>query len=444
MLSKKYMRTEKHYIITRIDIMFRIGTSDKIITPEIGIELCGYLARIQPSVGKYDELHARSLCLESDGMKILWIHCDLIGFTNDLAWSLRNTVAQRASIPIENIFLSATHTHSGPATVFLRKCGDVNPAFIEFLKKTIEDGAVEVVKDLEECSLHYAETTIEGISIDRRKTSKNSHIDTILPVIAFKRKDGSFKALIANYAMHNVGLSSINRKISADIAGFAASRVSSEIPGHPLVFMTNSGCANINPVLTTEDYFAVEKIGSTLSQKIIDETALLVNYNESFLSASFKEIPLLLERHSIDELEKMMNKHREFHRTAKDNYANNRLYEVFNTWYNETKEIIEKGKSIFPIAAYIHILKIGPVIFIGINAEVFSKMAEELRRESGFKNLYVVGYTDGCIGYMATSEIYEEGGYEVDEAHKFYGHFRLQKGSLEKLQKQILKIILQK
>lgn len=419
----------------------KTGVSEKIITPEVGIELCGYGARIQPSIGRYDDLYAKVLYMENNGRKIVWVHCDLIGFSNEISNRIRKVLSKKLSVGTDDVFLSATHTHAGPATVVLRKCGDVDPGYVKFLEKTILESAKDASGNMEEVKLFFAETTLDGVAKDRRKASGNSHVDNKLPVLAFSKNDGSFKAVIANYGMHNVGFSSANRHISSDIAGFAAKLASDGIEGKPVVFMTNGGCGNINPVTMSEDYSAVQKAGTILGNGIVSEISKLGACGDCGISSSFCELELPLEILSIDELDKLRDEHRRYYESREDNYINNRVYEAMCAWYDESKELIKRKNDIKPAMAHIHLLKIGPVIFAGINAEVFSKMAEQLRKATGLKQLYVVGYTDGCIGYLAPEEIYEEGGYEVDSAHKFYGHFRLKSGGFEMVEAQLIKMI---
>ncbi len=412
----------------------RIGTSEKLITPEVGIELCGYVARIQPSVGCHDDLHARVLYAESGMEKIVWIHCDLIGFSNTVANSIRKSVAEALVLKAGNVFLSATHTHAGPATVYLRNCGEIDPGYMGFLEKAIVDAALEAVQKLEKTTLCFSESKVEGAAIDRRQTSPNSNVDHRLPVLGFRRDDGSFKAIIANYAMHNVGYTHENRLISADIAGFAAKMASSGIPGNPTVLLTNGGCGNINPSIQTNDCCAVEKIGGILGKEIVNETPNLKPCGSCDILSSFNELELPLEKMSLAKLEKAMA----VHRKEEDGYLNNRMHSALQSWYDETKGLIEKNIPPDPAIAYIHMLKLGPVIFVGLNSEVFSKMAEDLREAAGLRQLYVVGYADGCIGYVAPHKIYDEGGYEVDDAYKFYGCFRLKACGFEMLKKKIM------
>jgi hypothetical protein len=411
--------------------MLKIGASEEIITPKTGIELCGFLARTQPSVGHYDDLYAKVLYAENNGNKILWIHCDLIGFSNDLADSIRESSANLAQINVKNVLISATHTHSGPATVHLRKCGNIDADYIDFLKKTIAEGVTNTIHNLEEVEPCFTETTLDGVAIDRRKSSENSHVDNKMPILAFRRNDASFKAVIANYGIHNVGLSADNRKISGDIAGFAAKQASATINGNPIVFMTNGGCGNINPAEVANGYSAVEKIGAILGNKIKDEMPNLQAFSNCEISSSFSSLELPLEALDCRRLDEIMSKHRQYCESLEDNYVNNRLYEALNIWHDETKKLIEINDIQKSARAYIHILKLGPIVFAGINAEVFSIMAEQLRNETNLEHIYTLGYADGCLGYLAPEYIYNEGGYEVDDAHKFYGHFRLNKGCFE-------------
>lgn len=428
------------------------GISEKRITPEPGIELCGYLLREQPSTGKLDELYAKTLHLESSGRRILWIHCDLIGFSTELAWRIRRAAAQAAAIDPVNVILTATHTHAGPATLFLRKCGSCTPDYIRFLEKTILDSVREALQNNEEVTVHSGGSTVAGISIDRtERTPAESHIDCALPVLAFKRADGTFKAVLTNFTMHNVGLSSLNRKISADIAGFAAARAKSLIPGQPAVLLTNGACGNINPAVMSDDYSGVESAGTVLGEAIAAVIPYLSACVDNAISASFSELKLPLQEITQQELAEIVEAHRRNFElrsvraplpvdrdTAREQFFAKRFCEAIRIWSQETAEIIDGKRPLQPAIAHVHILKIGGIVWVGINAEVFSRMTSELREMTGVRQLYVVGYADGCIGYIAPRRHHERGGYAVNEAHKFYAHLGLAPGSFEILRDHVV------
>jgi dTDP-4-amino-4,6-dideoxygalactose transaminase len=59
----------------------KAGVSQVCITPPVGVDLCGYVEREQPSVGVLDDLYVRGLYLETDEERLLWLNCDLICFS---------------------------------------------------------------------------------------------------------------------------------------------------------------------------------------------------------------------------------------------------------------------------------------------------------------------------------------------------------------------------
>lgn len=419
----------------------KAGTAQINITPEAGIDLCGYVARIQPSIGKHDDLFARILYLEHDGRKILWLHADLIGFDNDLATRIRQRAASSLALDANDVFLSATHTHAGPATVFLRHCGNIDANYVQLLTNAMADGAREAARNMEKVSLCLAETQLDGIARDRRPPSPHAHTDTTLPVVGFRRGDGSYKAVVANYAIHHVGFSSGNRLISADIAGFAACQAGASLAGSPLVMLTNGGCGNVNPVAITDDDAAIRKYGTHLAAGIIQALAQARPDADEELSVSSLTLTLPQEDISLEELDDILDRHREDFANSDKGYVPSRVFDAYSRWHAETREIIAKKREHTPAIARIHVLKIGSTLFAGINMEVFSAMAPQLRHASGRSRLYVVGYSNGCIGYLAPQSIYAEGGYEVDGAHKFYGHFQLSPGGFERVRDKTVEMV---
>ena len=67
-----------------------------------------------------------------------------------------------------------------------------------------------------------------------------------------------------------------------------------------------------------------------------------------------------------------------------------------------------------------HYIGWGGLAVAGIGAEVFSSTARHLRKRLG-RRLWVCGYVDGTRGYLPGELEHEEGGYEVEMGHFFYG-----------------------
>jgi hypothetical protein len=63
---------------------------------------------------------------------------------------------------------------------------------------------------------------------------------------------------------------------------------------------------------------------------------------------------------------------------------------------------------------------IDDVAIVGMACEPFVETGLEIKRRSSYGQTFVVGYTNGCIGYVPTASAYPHGGYEVQIAHLFY------------------------
>ncbi|PKO21334.1 MAG: hypothetical protein CVU38_15275 [Chloroflexi bacterium HGW-Chloroflexi-1] len=111
----------------------KCGVSQVCITPAVGVELAGYAARQQPSIGIHDDLYVRGLYLEQEDERLLWLHADLIGFEREQVQRLRRALAAELGLPERQLLFSAAHSHSGPATVRLRAAGTMDAGYLAAL-----------------------------------------------------------------------------------------------------------------------------------------------------------------------------------------------------------------------------------------------------------------------------------------------------------------------
>lgn len=404
----------------------KLGTAQVDITPKPGAELSGFAARVQPSIGVLDPLFAKALFIETDETKLLWIHCDLIGFDRSIVFQFRNWAQKTLGLSADQVMLSATHTHAGPATIHLREAGDYDESYESFLQGKLRLAAETAASRKEIIGLTCVEGSLE-FAVDRRKAA-TAHTNPRIAAIGFRRNDGNFSAVLVNYAVHPVALGPKNRHISADIFGEAAAQLSRELPGHPVVLMTNGACGNLNPPAENVCIDVVKTWGRQIADTV--QPILLagkINFDPAIqLLKRNVELPLeILDAAGIDR----------FAEKALSNAASlaewgDKYRRVVEHWRATLLETTSKNWTSHHAELFGLILD--DVIFIGANAEVFSEFTDLLRKKSR-ENVYLVGYANGDLGYLATRAAYAEGGYEVEVAHFFYGGFRPQAGGLEML-----------
>jgi len=274
-------------------------------------------------------------------------------------------------------------------------------------------------------------TVVEGhlyLAVDRRKAA-TAHTDPRVAGIGFRRADGSFATVLVNYAIHPVALGAANRCVSTDLFGEAALQLGAQLPGHPVVFMTNGACANLNPPAENVSWEQVKLWGRQIADAV--QPLLLAGAVQPSprLRLLNRIVPLPLD--TMDEF-------------GINECAGRALQNetALAEWGDKYRRVVEHwritllARHQLPAArqheAELFGIQLNEVILLGANAEIFSQFTDMLRVHSS-QPIYLVGYANGDMGYLPTRAAYAEGGYEVDVAHFFYGGFRPKVGGLELL-----------
>ena len=405
-----------------------LGSSQIDITPQPGVELSGFAARTQPSTGVLDPLFARALYLTEGEEKLLWIHCDLVGFERAIVQEFRGWAQKALGLREAQVMLSATHTHSGACTIHLREAGTYDPGYVEFLQGRLRESAKLALARTEPVDLVTVEGRLE-LAVDRRK-SASAHTDPRVAALGFRRADATFAGVIVNFPMHAVALGPANRCISADVPGQVALTLTRRLPGNPTVLVTNGACANLNPPAENVPFAQIEAWG----KEIADVVAPLLAKGRSVSCANLRvlarTVPLPVDSLDIAGI----NAYAQKALTDAASLAawGDKYRRVVEHWRSSLISDNQAGGSTSHRDAELFIVGLGEVTLLGANAEVFSEFTDWLRRHTR-KRVYLIGYANGDIGYLPTRAAYAEGGYEVEVAHLFYGGFRPKAGGLELL-----------
>lgn len=250
-----------------------LGAAGKVdVTPAQSVFLGGYgLNRRSNAV--HDRLTARCLILESDGKRIAFISCDLVGLPRYTIQKIRSLIK---SIPPENVLIGATHTHSGPDTLGqwgpdIRTSG-VNPEWMRQTTAKIAALTDATAAKLEPVSLKFAAGN------DAQNLSKNLRIPNLLdPEIsvmqAIGMRDKKPLATLVNFACHPDMLNSL--AISADFPHWLEETVESGNGGICLYFNGALGgmiSANFdnNAAPKGHNFPEAQRIGTALGKEVLD------------------------------------------------------------------------------------------------------------------------------------------------------------------------------
>jgi len=92
---------------------FAVGTAVIDITPPQGYRMAGYYSE-RINTGTHDPLLARALVLKQGGEHAAIVICDILFITRQVSQQARKEAFARTGIPVGNIAVFATHSHTGP------------------------------------------------------------------------------------------------------------------------------------------------------------------------------------------------------------------------------------------------------------------------------------------------------------------------------------------
>jgi hypothetical protein len=92
-----------------------------------------------------------------------------------------------------------------------------------------------------------------------------------------------------------------------------------------------------------------------------------------------------------------------------------RVAEKYEQWASLLVEAVEHGRPTCEL--HLQALCVGDVVLLGMNAETFFETGLEIRERSPFDETFVLGYTNGTIGYLPRAADYPEGGWDLETAY---------------------------
>ena len=397
----------------------RISYGEVDITPHFPIDLIGYGNRINPCIGILDPVFCTFILLESDKKKALLLSFDLLAFGEGLRKSLY-PLLRRLGFNQGEIFPFATHTHSAPSTGVLPYMGNAYQNWLKEIGKRIANKIKESMERKEEMRLKVGSGEV-NIALNRRALEgwvpirkEEGYVEREFSLLLFDNIP------LVNFTCHAVCLGGDNRFISADFPGRARVYLKSFLTA-PAVLMANGAAGDQNP--KERGIYGLEITGRKLAESVLSvyEKTEEVEAKDIAYIHKLQSFPLA-EPPSINWL-------KDFIKEQEKGIENASLPEQiwrrsYIRWATDTLRKVEEGNYEREVKGKISLLRIGELVFLFLPGEVFSEIGKKTReiiRGKGFMP-FVIGYYDKIIGYLPTASAFEEGGYEVSDAYRWYGY----------------------
>lgn len=410
------------------------------ITPPVGTPLAGFAARKGVSEGIHDPLMARALVIEREGGEtVVLLTLDVVGVPTPMARQVRERIAAAIGTAPDHVMVSASHTHSGPVLeASLDTIGLASEHYRATLADDLVGAAVAAAKRRGPVRLEAGAGRIEGIGRNRRNDD-GLPVDPEVGLLSFLPSAGPGCRFVT-YACHAVTLGPDNLQITADYPGYAMRFIERVMGPGTVAMFANGAAGDVNTGhsadLSALGYFIpnrtfeqAERLGTMLGAEVVRIAQGSEEENDPLVRAASREVllpgrmlPPIAEaqadlerkRKALDELRAKLGgavpetDPRLVKARVEELYA--RLL-VLRVTQQAEKESSREAPA--HVAVEIQGIRIGGTVLIGVPVELFVEIGLAVKAASPWKRTWVLGYTNGSMGYLPSREAHAEGGYEV-------------------------------
>ena len=90
-------------------------------------------------------------------------------------------------------------------------------------------------------------------------------------------------------------------------------------------------------------------------------------------------------------------------------------------WTTDMLEILDTRPEVLQVE--VQAIRIGDIFLAANPAELFTSLGLDLRRQWPDENLFILGYSNGSIGYLPDALAFGHQGYATNQSPKFTGQF---------------------
>ncbi len=388
------------------------GACSKVnITPPLGITLIG--SKGQPSDAVRDELFAKAMVLQDGTTIIAIVSADLLYTPEDITGPVRTIVSEKTGIPMQNIMVCATHTHSGPE-VFTRSkvpaegrlpASQVDQSYLQILIRKMADSALIAHRSMQDVKIgatigalpevlynrrpitekglaQMAFTVPEAVAATRKVETRSDGrtrvvftlrpgeaplefgvIDPSVNVLRMEDANGDVVGSLIGFGCHPVCIYPfLSTTISADYPACATRVVEQAEKGTSLFLLGLAG----NAVPLRRDVKPCEQLGKALGGEALRGLQMISTSGDVALKALARQVtlPVKTDANQVD------------------------------------------------ITTEIQVLKLGDACILGLPGEVLVEVGLAIKDRAGVDKLIIATLANDAVGYICHRQAYEEGGYE--------------------------------
>ncbi len=414
------------------ETILKAGYAKADVTPSYPVPLGGYgdsAERFHTHV--LDPLCAACVAVSDGENTLLLYHIDQVAITLETCDEWRAELSQKHGIPVENILLNVTHSHSTPDV----RCEiPEGLRYREELKQAVLTIAGEALADLGETRLHIASGQVVGWNFVRRElmadgtyagdnfgTWKNNKViaheteaDHVMQAVRLTR-EGKKDILLVNWQAHPHPVGSTDHMaLTSDVVGRLRDAAERE---HDVLFAFFQGCGGNISSTTRIQSERISHDYKDIARGLADGLTKVLQTLRPVRSGPVRSVSKVFSapvNHAWDDRVETAKKIVAYRQTHDHEETRSFAHSLgFNSQYH-ANAVVNRSKMPETLEYAIGAVSFGDVCIAWAPNEMFDAVGKFLKETLPFEMSFVCGYTNGAQGYMPTVRAFYHGGYGCD------------------------------
>jgi neutral ceramidase len=396
----------------------KVGHGSAALPVGDGTPMGGYADRRGGSSGVLHELRVDCVCMRGAAGRFVLVVAEVVCVNDDLASEVRGRVRHALAAsgePVVDVWVCATHTHSGPDVGCVAGGGPTPPQW----RRAIGDAAVEAVRvavaSERERSGRLHTGVLRGIGSPRGRREGDHRVS--VDVVSCVDAHGALRGVLAVVPVHPTVLPASSMAISGDLAAAIRASLRRRL-GAPWVVVATGAAGDISTRHTRRAQTSDEcqRLGSEAAEQIAalmrtPPTALWQG-DGGALAATRDSVAMPARHQDRADLQAMRERLEEEH--ARECEGGTKATARIVETALQGVDVAEAGERVGSITLPLSAARLGRLALFGIGAEPFHSFSPQLRDRCAGPSI-VLGYTNGHVGYLPDAAAYDmdAAGYEV-------------------------------
>ena len=409
-----------------------VGFSRQDITPtKYEVHMAGGDWKSRTTNSFRDQICLTCVAFTEGDQTLLVYTLDFLGASDNFVEPARQAISEATGVPVENIWMNATHTHSSVGISY--EWDNTKQYRTMFNEKAVE-AATKAIEDQAKAECYYGGVQTEGMAFVRHYNMADGTVaganfgsfsamilghtveaDTELQLVKFVREGEEKKdVLLMSFPAHCT-MNQTSTVLSADYPAMARQYVESNSDTLVAFFQGASGDQVPSSRIQGESFSTDYKIyGEKLGQYALEampgltktEGESLKLTRETYVGASNKEnVEKLADAQQVQQVIDQYSKSSQEAKAAAAQYGFSSVYEATS--------VISRAKSDDTRKMEMRTFAIGNIGFVMAPYEMFCNHSKFIKENSPYAQTFITTLGQGDLGYLPTVEAFEYGSYEA-------------------------------